>query len=84
MKQEGLTSAVLIMATLNFGEDRTMAKKCKRNHVACRECGNEHTNPASSSLCEECGPACAMRNRVARVKREQAEREEEYNNLHNW
>ena len=29
--------------------------KSKRHYVPCRRCGCEHTNPASSSLCNACG-----------------------------
>jgi ribosomal protein L37E len=38
-------------------------KKSTRRHVPCRECGKQHTNPASSSICNECGPAYALANR---------------------
>ena len=44
-----------------------MAKQ-KRHYVPCRECGKTHTNPASSSICNECGPAYALCN--MEIKRE--------------
>ena len=48
--------------------------KSNRRHVPCRECGKEHQNPASSSICNECGPAYAIKN--AEAKREMEETEE--------
>lgn len=44
--------------------------KTKRHHVPCRNCGNEHLNPASSSLCDNCGPAERIDNlkRKAEIK----------------
>jgi ribosomal protein L37E len=35
----------------------------KRRHVLCRVCGLEHKNPASSSMCSDCGIGYAMENR---------------------
>lgn len=29
--------------------------KKERNWKPCRQCGNNHSNPASSSLCSDCG-----------------------------
>lgn len=39
-----------------------------RNHVPCRECGTEHRNPRSSSLCCSCGEKAADANRVAEAQ----------------
>ena len=36
--------------------------KTKRHYEPCRECGAQHTNPASSSICNDCGPAYAAKN----------------------
>ena len=33
-----------------------------RHYVPCRRCGKTHQNPASSSLCEECGPIERLEN----------------------
>lgn len=46
-----------------------MAKN-RRHYVPCRECGNEHRNPASSSICNECGPAYAIRNLEVKAEQE--------------
>lgn len=37
-----------------------------RNHSPCRECGCKHTNPASSTLCCDCGALVGMRNQKER------------------
>jgi hypothetical protein len=42
----------------------------RRNWFPCRVCGAEHTNPASSSICAECGAA----ERAARLEAEHEER----------
>lgn len=39
-----------------------------RKHQPCRVCGNKHTNPASSTLCSECGPKERLEN--LRIKEE--------------
>jgi ribosomal protein L37E len=49
-------------------------KKCTRLHVKCRECGDNHSNPASSSLCVPCGVA-------ARTLRKEMEAQEVENSL---
>lgn len=36
-----------------------------RNWMSCRRCGEVHTNPASSSLCELCGPIVRAENETA-------------------
>ena len=41
----------------------------RRNWSPCRVCGEEHTNPASSSICAECGAA----ERAARLEAEHEE-----------
>ena len=46
-----------------------------RTFVPCRECGKEHRNPRSSSLCPSCGVAAASAHRVERARREDQERE---------
>lgn len=33
----------------------------KRNWKPCRECGNDHKNPASSSLCGDCGRVLSLK-----------------------
>ena len=53
----------------------------KRRYVPCWICGKEHTNPASSSTCDECGAAYALKNRIAKEEarqKEKAELEEEW------
>lgn len=39
--------------------------KTKRRYVPCRNCGNEHSNPSSSSICNECG----LDERLENIKR---------------
>ena len=46
---------------------------CNRRHVPCRRCGSNHKNPASSSLCNQCGEVEYMEN--LRIKEEIAELE---------
>ena len=50
-----------------------MAKSTRR-YVPCWICGKEHTNPASSSTCCECGPAYALENRKRKQEAEEHER----------
>ncbi len=40
--------------------------KAKRRYVPCRECGKKHNNPASSSICDDCGPKYALHSRIAK------------------
>mgnify|MGYP003647702422 CR=1 FL=1 len=61
-----------------------MAKN-KRHYVPCRECGVTHNNNASSSICNECGPAYALKNRITKEEARQEEKarlEEEWVNEH--
>jgi hypothetical protein len=37
-------------------------KKKSRHYFPCRCCGASHTNPASSSICNDCGTLEAIRN----------------------
>ena len=48
----------------------------KRRYVPCWICGKEHTNPASSSTCDECGAAYALKNRIAKEEARQKEKAE--------
>jgi ribosomal protein L37E len=34
-----------------------MGKPTGRHHFPCRRCGEAHTNPASSTICDTCGNA---------------------------
>lgn len=45
--------------------------KSKRHYTPCRLCKKVHTNPASSSLCNECGPIVRLEN--LKLKEEMAE-----------
>ncbi len=54
-----------------------------RNHQPCRVCGNKHTNPASSSLCPDCGHKEYINNLQIKAEIEELEagireREQEY------
>ena len=53
--------------------------KNTRHHFPCRVCNKKHTNPASSSVCNECGPAVALKNRRLKAEMEALERELENN-----
>jgi ribosomal protein L37E len=55
-------------------------KKSTRRHVPCRVCGKQHTNPASSSICNECGPAYALANRELKEEMKALDKEYEENN----
>ena len=50
--------------------------KAKRHYVPCWICGNEHTNPASSSTCDDCGPKYARENRERKQAIKEAEESE--------
>lgn len=50
-------------------------KKSKRYYVPCHRCGATHTNPASSSTCDECGPIIALENLANKREREEWERQ---------
>jgi len=39
-----------------------MSKPKPRHYFACRRCGCSHKNPASSSICTDCGPIEALEN----------------------
>lgn len=45
-----------------------------RNHIPCRVCGRSHKNPASSSICPDCGAAERLANKI---KKERVEQQQE-------
>jgi ribosomal protein L37E len=54
-----------------------MPKPRGRHHFPCRRCGEAHTNPASSTICDVCGSAEHSIELLNKAAYARAQREEE-------
>ncbi len=55
-------------------------KKSKRHYVPCRNCGEPHNNPSSSSICNKCGRIEYLENRQRKEETRKMEQEFEKDN----